>query len=59
MLGKAYWDEVINFKFLKEEGVIEPHDLDIIHYVESAEEAWESILKWHENNGAPLFEPST
>lgn len=59
MLGKAYWDEVINFKFLKEEGVIEPHDLDIIHYVESAEEAWSSILKWHENNGTALFEPST
>jgi uncharacterized protein (TIGR00730 family) len=40
LFGREYWQRIINFSALVEEGVIEPHELDIFSYVESAEEAW-------------------
>jgi len=55
LLGKEYWDHVIDFEFLKEEDVIEPNDLDMLTYVDNAQEAWEAIIQWHKNKGSPLF----
>ena len=40
LFGREYWERIINFPALMEEGVIESRDLDIFSYVESAEEAW-------------------
>lgn len=56
LVGKSYWQKAINFEFLKDEGVIAPQDLDIIKFADNAEEAWQYILSWHENQGAPLYE---
>ena len=55
LLGKEYWNRVIDFQFLQEEDVIESDDLDMLTYVDNAEEAWEAIIKWHEDNKTPLF----
>ncbi|MEN8727977.1 MAG: LOG family protein [Sulfurovum sp.] len=55
LLGKEYWNRVIDFDFLNEEDVIETNDLDMVTYVDNAEEAWEAILKWHKKNKTPLF----
>lgn len=55
MVGKAYWDKAINFAFLEEEDVIAPEDLQHLIYVEKAEDAWEKIIQWHEENNTPLF----
>jgi len=55
LLGKEYWGHVIDFEFLKEEDVIEPNDLDMLTYVDNAQEAWEAIIQWHKNKGSPLF----
>lgn len=55
LLGKSYWDNVINFNFLIEEDVISAEDLDHLIYVENADEAWEKILLWHKTNGTPLY----
>jgi uncharacterized protein (TIGR00730 family) len=65
LLGKVYWDnvinlnflleEVINLNFLLEEGVIAPEDLNPIIYVNNADEAWDQILLWHETNSTPLY----
>ena len=55
LLGKEYWNRVIDFEFLQEEDVIESDDLDMLTYVDNAEEAWEAIIKWHEDNKTPLF----
>lgn len=55
LLGKSYWDNVINFDFLLEEGVIVSEDLNPIIYVDNAEEAWDQILIWHQNNHTPLY----
>lgn len=55
LLGKVYWDNVINLNFLLEEGVIAPEDLNPIIYVNNADEAWDQILLWHQNNHTPLY----
>lgn len=43
LFGRDFWDRVINFAALAEEGTISPQDLDLFQYVESAEDAWEII----------------
>ncbi|MEN4053189.1 MULTISPECIES: TIGR00730 family Rossman fold protein [Sulfurimonas] len=56
LVGKKYWKKAIDFEFLKDEGVIAPEDIDVFHYVDNAEEAWEYILSWHKKQGKPLYE---
>ncbi len=55
LVGKEYWKRVIDFEFLQEEDVIAVDDLDMLSYVNNAEEAWEKIILWHEENGTALF----
>ncbi len=55
LLGKEYWNRMIDFEFLYEEDAIDPHDLDILTYVDNAEEAWKAIIQWHKKNKTPLF----
>ena len=55
LVGKEYWDRVIDFDYLLEEDVIESDDLSMISYVDTAKEAWDAILKWHKSNQTPLF----
>ncbi|MDD2316094.1 MAG: LOG family protein [Desulfobacterales bacterium] len=45
IFGKAFWDRIINFEALAEEGTIAPEDLDLFTYVETAETAWEIIAR--------------
>ena len=37
LFGRDYWNRVVNFEAMVEEGVIAPHDLDLIHWSEDAE----------------------
>ena len=43
LFGQAFWERIVNFDALVEEGTISPEDLDLFAYVETAEEAWELI----------------
>ncbi len=47
LFGKEYWDQVIDFQFLADEGVIADHHLNLLSYAESPQEAWELITKFH------------
>ena len=40
LFGREYWERIIDFPALVEEGVINPDDLDLFKYVETATEAW-------------------
>jgi len=46
-VGEDYWRKMLNFDMFVEEGVIDPEDLNMFKFAESAEEAWEMILQWH------------
>ncbi|MGQ9509874.1 MAG: LOG family protein [Thermodesulfobacteriota bacterium] len=43
IFGKEFWERIINFNSLVEEGMISPEDIQLFKYVETAEEAWEII----------------
>ena len=43
LFDRMYWERIIDFPALVEEGVIEPQDLEIFSYVESAQEAWQLL----------------
>jgi len=43
LFGQEYWRRIVNFQAMVDEGVIAPHDLEIITFVESAEEAWQTL----------------
>lgn len=45
--GREFWDRVVSFEALCEEGVISPRDLDLITYCETAEEGWDAIKKFY------------
>jgi uncharacterized protein (TIGR00730 family) len=47
LFGREFWDRVINFRFLVDEGVIAPADADLVHFVDSADEAWQFIQDFH------------
>lgn len=43
LMGREYWQRVINFEALVEEGTISEKDLKLFEYVDTAEEAWQAI----------------
>ncbi|MCH8265476.1 MAG: TIGR00730 family Rossman fold protein [Proteobacteria bacterium] len=45
IFGKEYWQKLINFELLVEEGMIDPEHLQLFQYVDSVDEAWEIIRK--------------
>lgn len=47
MYGSEYWNRVIDFQVLADEGVIADHHLDLLHYADSPQEAWDTIAKFH------------
>jgi uncharacterized protein (TIGR00730 family) len=53
LFGREFWDRVVNFQALAEEGVIAPHDLDLIHWSEDAQEAWDYVVRYYERHPDP------
>lgn len=47
LFGREFWDRVINFQHLADEGVIGDHHLKLIEYAETPQEAWDIISKHH------------
>ncbi len=43
LYGKEFWTKVVNFEALADEGTIAHSDLDLFHFVETAEEGWEIV----------------
>jgi len=53
LFGKDYWNRVVNFEAMVEEGVIAPHDLDLIHWTENAQEAWDFVTNYYAEDPVP------
>jgi uncharacterized protein (TIGR00730 family) len=47
LFGKEFWNRVVNFEALVEEGVISPRDLGLFTFVETADEAWEVVQNFY------------
>lgn len=47
LYSKEYWDGIIDFQFLADEGVIADSHLDLFQYSETPQETWDIIQKFH------------
>jgi uncharacterized protein (TIGR00730 family) len=47
LVGERYWRRVLDMDFLLDEGVIEPEDLGLFWFAETAQEIWDGIVRWH------------
>jgi len=43
LFGKEYWQRIINFEALVDEGTIDQKDLELFQFVDTAKEAWDII----------------
>ena len=48
LFGKEYWNRVLNFDELAAEGVINPEDVNLLTWVETADEAWAEIVRFYD-----------
>jgi len=48
MFGKDFWHNVINIDYLAEQGTIAPEDVELLTYVDSAEEGWSKICDFYQ-----------
>ncbi|MEO6433429.1 MAG: LOG family protein [Sphingomicrobium sp.] len=48
LFGREFWNRIVDFEGLAEEGVISPHDLELLHWCEDAREAWDHVCKFYD-----------
>jgi uncharacterized protein (TIGR00730 family) len=54
LYGRAFWEKVVNFEALVEEGVIAPKDLKLFTFVETAEEGWDVVREFYRDRGVDV-----
>lgn len=47
LVGRKFWQKLLNFEFMVEEGVINENDLTLFQYAETAEETWRIIGEFY------------
>jgi predicted Rossmann-fold nucleotide-binding protein len=50
LFGSAFWKSLINMDVLLQEGTISPDDLQLFHYVDTPEDAWQAICDFYRLN---------
>lgn len=53
LIGRTFWEDLINWNKFVEYGLISPTDLSLFHYAETAAEAWKIILTEHQKGNTP------
>jgi hypothetical protein len=48
LFGKEYWQRLINMDVLIEEGAISPEDMNLLHYTDDPQEAWDTIKAFYQ-----------
>ncbi|HWK36658.1 TIGR00730 family Rossman fold protein [Sphingomonas sp.] len=54
LYGRAFWERVVNFEALCDEGVISHRDLNLFTYVETAQEGWDVVRDFYRDRGDPI-----
>ncbi len=47
LFGSDYWKRLLNIDMMVEEGVISPHDVKLLHYVDDPQVAWDLIKDFY------------
>ena len=53
LFGRDFWNRVVDFDALVEEGVVSEKDLGIFTFVETAQEAWDVVQAFYAEHGEP------
>ena len=48
LFGTDYWKRLFNMDVLIEEGAISPEDLDLLHYTDDPQDAWDTIKRFYQ-----------
>ncbi len=51
LFGREWWTKLINWEYLRDEGVITPEDLNLFRFVDTAKEAWDKIQDYYRKKG--------
>ncbi len=51
LFGREFWEGLINWQRFVDDGLINAADLNMIHYCETAQEAWDFIRNFWKTNG--------
>jgi uncharacterized protein (TIGR00730 family) len=54
LYGRAFWERVVNFPALVEEGVISERDLQLFTYCETAQEGWDVVQRHYAEHDRTL-----
>ena len=49
LMGKEFWQEILDLEGMVRNGVIDPEDINLFIYAETAEEAWHHIREFRAN----------
>jgi predicted Rossmann-fold nucleotide-binding protein len=52
LVGREYWEKLVNWQFLVDEGAIEAEDLNLISFAEGGAEAWAAIVDFYARHPA-------
>ena len=55
LVGRAFWQRAVRIGFLAECGLIDPNDLRLFCYAETAQQIWDGIVDWYAQAGKPLL----
>jgi uncharacterized protein (TIGR00730 family) len=47
LYGREYWESILDFRKMADEGVVADEDLELISYAETPQEAWQIIADFH------------
>ena len=50
LFGREFWNKVVDFEALADEGVVSRGDLDLIHWCEDPQEAWDFVQRFYEED---------
>jgi uncharacterized protein (TIGR00730 family) len=56
LVGEEFWQQAVDFDFLVSEGMIDPEDARLFEFAETAEEIWNAICRWYDEEGLSLFD---
>ena len=57
LVGREFWEKLVDWEFLLKEGLIGAEDLRLFQWAETGAEAWQKILEFYSRGGAPVVTP--
>ncbi|MBI4161855.1 MAG: LOG family protein [Acidobacteria bacterium] len=55
LVGEEFWRNAFDADFLAAEGVIDPEDIELFAYAETAKEIWSHITGWYRSRGNDIL----